>query len=110
MTCNAVQERLNAFLDQELPRDQARVIDAHVAGCAACAALMEEYAAVRSIASAWEAEAAPEIDALQAIWTEVQALREEVASLRQELAVLRAERPSPLLRPYAARTVLTRVV
>ena len=42
MDCERTRELLNAYLDRELPPDQRAEVDAHLRGCAACAAALGE--------------------------------------------------------------------
>ena len=35
-------DRLSDFLDGELPADEQRAVEAHLRGCAACAAVLED--------------------------------------------------------------------
>lgn len=41
MNCDRIQERLEEYLDGELVAAECRMVDAHLAGCAACAAVLE---------------------------------------------------------------------
>lgn len=50
--------QLSAYLDGELPRDQAASAEAHLAGCPACA---EQLAALRSVKDVERALSAPEV-------------------------------------------------
>ena len=49
------REALSAYLDGELPADERRAVELHLAGCPPCAAALEELAAVDALAR----EAAP---------------------------------------------------
>ena len=62
MTCDEIQERLEAFVDGELEAGTAAAIEAHLAGCEACAAEHSLTEAVRR-----ELRALPELDAPPAV-------------------------------------------
>lgn len=47
MLCREVDERIEAWLDGELPAEEARLLAAHLDGCAACAAAAEWARTVR---------------------------------------------------------------
>ncbi|HSD65163.1 MAG TPA: zf-HC2 domain-containing protein, partial [Vicinamibacteria bacterium] len=51
------RERLSAYLDRELPPDERLMVEAHLAGCAGCTALLAELAAADEAAAALPAEA-----------------------------------------------------
>ncbi|MCC8936468.1 anti-sigma factor [Bradyrhizobium sp. Arg68] len=47
MTCEEAEVLLHALIDGELDAGHAREVEAHIAGCAHCAALMQEYQEIR---------------------------------------------------------------
>ena len=47
MTCEEAEVLLHALIDGELDAGHAREVEAHIAGCAHCAALMTEYREIR---------------------------------------------------------------
>jgi anti-sigma factor RsiW len=47
MTCEEAEVLLHALIDGELDAGHAREVEAHIAGCAHCAALMKEYQEIR---------------------------------------------------------------
>ena len=61
--CSAVRRRLSAFHDGELPVDEQIAVQAHLRGCAACAA---EARSLREVGEALRAAAAARIDDAQA--------------------------------------------
>lgn len=48
MTCEEAEVLLHALIDGELDAGHAREVEAHVAGCAKCAALAKDFRAMRS--------------------------------------------------------------
>jgi len=71
MTCREVVEFLMAYLDGELPEEERRVFEEHLAECEECVAYLASYQrATRLGATAWEeepCEAPPElVDAILA--------------------------------------------
>ena len=60
MTCHAVREHVEEFLDGELPRAVAAMVRAHLRDCPACAALVEhEHALARRLRLAMRAFEVP---------------------------------------------------
>jgi anti-sigma factor RsiW len=108
LPCNDVREKLVAWLDGELtPADEDALKD-HLAGCAECTQVYQEFVAVQGTAIAWritdtaeligEQYSAPytEINAtllstLQALQSELAAMRTEISGLRQEVGQLRRQ-------------------
>ena len=74
MDCRTARDRIVERADGLLPPSRAAELDAHLAGCAACAAENARVLAVgpmlRSLAAARAAEKAPQLDAM---WTRVRA-------------------------------------
>jgi anti-sigma factor RsiW len=62
MRCEEVTDRLADRLDDLLREADRRAVDEHVAGCPACAARREEFAALRALVYAPEEVAAPPPD------------------------------------------------
>ncbi len=62
MTCDEILERLEAFVDGELDASERATIEAHLAGCEACAA---EHALTEAVRT--ELRALPELDAPPAV-------------------------------------------
>ncbi|MEW6454023.1 MAG: anti-sigma factor [Pseudomonadota bacterium] len=52
MNCNEAEILLHALLDDELDAGHAREVEAHVAGCARCAAQLRDYREMRAAMSA----------------------------------------------------------
>ena len=48
MTCEEAEVLLHALIDGELDAGHAREVEAHVAGCAKCAALAKDFRAMRA--------------------------------------------------------------
>jgi predicted anti-sigma-YlaC factor YlaD len=65
MTCAEMDARIDALLDGELPEAERAEVEAHLAGCAACAALHADLVALRGRARRAPAEIAPP----PAVWT-----------------------------------------
>jgi anti-sigma factor (TIGR02949 family) len=70
MNCNKVRTQLSAYLDRELPADQAEEVRSHLAKCPGCT---EEY---RLLCAAWDALLAdkgiePSPDFIEALWQRV---------------------------------------
>ncbi|MFN5717062.1 MAG: anti-sigma factor family protein, partial [Bradyrhizobium sp.] len=47
MTCEEAEVLIHALIDGELDAGHAREVEAHVEGCAHCAALMKDYQEIR---------------------------------------------------------------
>lgn len=59
-TCADVQQRLNDYLDQELPPQETCAMLAHIGDCAACAALSQRnYLALAQLRAAVQSIALP---------------------------------------------------
>src|SRR3712207_3607368 len=50
--CRAIRPLLSAYMDNDLTPDELRAVQAHVAGCAECAATLAEYRQLRSLVRA----------------------------------------------------------
>jgi len=59
MTCLEVEARLHPYVDGELPVEETAAADAHVVGCAACAALVRRERAFRRLLRQQPRESAP---------------------------------------------------
>lgn len=52
MTCEEAEVLIHALIDGELDAGHAREVEAHVEGCAHCAALMKDYQEIRRLGAA----------------------------------------------------------
>jgi anti-sigma factor RsiW len=70
MTCRETSEQLAAYLDGELPEDQARGLEQHVAGCDACAMELARTKRLHALLAAPLATplAAPSAESFDALW------------------------------------------
>jgi len=59
MPCQEIQDNLSAYLDGELPSEEARRVEAHVEACPACRRLLRELSAVSGVLGAMPHESAP---------------------------------------------------
>ncbi len=86
MTCTEMDARIDALLDGELPDDERAEVEAHLAGCAACAALHADLIALRVRARATPREIPPP----PAVWEAVERL-----TARDSRLATRESRRSP---------------
>ncbi len=86
MTCTEMDARIDALLDGELPDDERAEVEAHLAGCAACAALHADLVALRNRARATPREIPPP----PAVWEAVERL-----TARDSRLATRESRRSP---------------
>lgn len=70
MTCEETRALLTALNDEELPDDTARIVKAHLAGCADCAQLRRELSATTRLAENW---AVPEGEVWPTVHVEIAA-------------------------------------
>jgi anti-sigma factor RsiW len=69
MRCEELLERLDEFVDGDLPTDEARRISSHVEGCAACSAAVDELRALAARSAELPRSIEPERD----LWPELAA-------------------------------------
>lgn len=50
MTCKELIDFLNDYVDMDLPEDQRRAFDAHLARCPSCRTYLDQYRAVSEMA------------------------------------------------------------
>jgi anti-sigma factor RsiW len=72
MTCQAFEQELGDFVDGTLAPDRTAVIGAHVRGCDACRAMVEDFMTLRSVARTLEPELPP-----PHVWTRLAAALEQ---------------------------------
>src|SRR5262252_1639038 len=66
MTCELARERINELVDGGLDRAARAELDAHLATCAACAALAEDLEVVRRAS-----RSLPTLDPPERVWTAI---------------------------------------
>lgn len=108
MTCDAIQSRLTALLDGELPPETASEMERHLAACPECAQALAELAAIGELADAWPMDVpditervlqAVALDDQSLLLDEMRYLRAEMQELRTEVAALRRQLPRPAAPP-----------
>ncbi len=75
-------DRLSEYLDDDLPADERRAIDAHLAGCPACRAVLDELAQVVARARRLDPRP-PQADLWPAVQRNIGRLRDDRVSARR---------------------------
>ncbi len=93
MECHEFHELIHRFVDNELGDGQSRVLRDHLAQCAGCAKLLEQYERLKDLSQPETVEPPPELRPriLKALRAESSALRAESSALRAKGPALRAE-------------------
>ena len=98
LTCDEIRSDLSALLDGELPEEQRRAVEAHVASCDACRARLDKLSSTRRVLRARPAEAVPDLS------------HRIVAAVRAESKVIASERRVRLRIAAVAAVVAALVV
>jgi anti-sigma factor (TIGR02949 family) len=98
MDCNKARPLLAAYADQELDEAQAHQLEAHLATCSACSALMQHQT---SLSQAVRAHAQPSAAPAELRFSIQQAIREEAAAEAASQALANANTRKP---PLPAQT------
>lgn len=106
MNCDMISSKLSAYLDRELPEQEAKAVAAHVAECARCVALLREYSQTEAFLNKSK-PIQPSTDFRARFW---QKAREEASTGTQAFALRLIARLIPVPLAIAALLLLFTVI